>query len=439
MILPRDPWPRLPSERAQRGAMIALYTLVLAVALAEALRALGRMEGVIFSSYLDVGDAVLSGSDPYSLVANTWPPFFAIESVPLALVGRISPHLALFLWQLLGLVATWGVVKLSVEIFEDGPITFRPVSAQALALTSSAVIVPLLMTARLFDEHAQHTQVNVQVLWLVLWGFHHFRRARPGLGGLALALAASTKVIPVLLVLYLLYKRCWRETGWTLTWLVVLNLVVVGLAFGPTDGMHLWREWHVVAGRELADPTPTFMNQSLLAGVKRAVTPEGGLRDPVTYHVVSWSFASARTLFLGLTALFATILAWLFRKRPRDLTGPRAGGELALCLGAMVVVDPLAWKAHYVVLITAYAFCWWALRKGGAPRWQWALWWGSLACLTGSAAAIWGGHRSHVLESYDVILAGAVMLLVLTGSLLAGEAGRGKREVRVLFPLPSPV
>src|SRR5690242_11606143 len=99
--------------------MIALYAVVLAVALAEALRALGRMEGVIFSSYLDVGDAVLSGTDPYSITVNTWPPFFAVEAVPLALVGRISPHLALLLWQLLGLVATWGVVKLSVEFFED--------------------------------------------------------------------------------------------------------------------------------------------------------------------------------------------------------------------------------------------------------------------------------------------------------------------------------
>lgn len=420
MILPRDPWPRLRSERAQRASTVALYAVVLAVALGEALRALGRMEGVIFSSYLDVGNAVLSGSDPYALVANTWPPFFALESVPLALVGRLSPHLALFLWQVLGLLATWGTVKLSVEMFEDGPVTFWPVSAHGLALTSAAVLVPLLMTARLFDEHAQHTQINVQVLWLVLWGFHHFRRARPGLGGLSLALAASTKVVPVLLILYLLYKRCWRETRWTLVWLVILNVGLIGLAFGPTEGVHLWAEWHRVAGKELADPTPTFMNQSLLAGVKRAVTVEGGLRDPVRYSLAPWSPAGARTAFLVLAGAFAALLAWLFRKRPGDLTGPRAGGELALCLGAMVVVDPLAWKAHYVVLITAYAFCWSLLRRGGAPRWQWALWWGSLVCLTGSAAAIWGGHLSHVLESYDVILAGALMLLTLVARRLDG-------------------
>lgn len=413
MILPRDPWPSLESDRGRRTATVALYVLVLGIGLAEALRALGRMEGVIFSSYLDVGNAVLSGTDPYAITANTWPPFFLLESVPLALLGRTSPYLALFSWQLVGLVATWGVVKLSVALFEDGPITFWPVSAQGLALTSSAVIVPLLMTARLFDEHAQHTQINIQVLWLVLWAFHQFRRARPGLGGLGLALATSTKAVPVLFVGYLLYKRCWREATWTVAWVVILNLVVVGAAFGPSQTIELWSRWHSVAGRELADPTPTFMNQSLLAGLKRAFTREGGLRDPVAYSLAAWSPRATRVAFGGLALALASLLAWLFRTRPGDLTGPRAGGELALSLGAMVVVDPLAWKAHYVVLITAYAFCWWVLRRGGAPWWQWGLWWGSLACLSGSAAAVWGGHRSHVLESYDVILVGAVMLLGL--------------------------
>src|SRR4029077_2835069 len=138
---------------------------------------------------------------------------------------------------------------------------------------------------------------------------------------------------------------------------------------------------------------------------------------------------AARTLFEALAVGLAIGMAWLFRKRPGDLTGPRAGGELALCLGAMVVVDPLAWKAHYVALITAYAFCWWALRQGGAPRWQWGLWWGSLVCVSGSAAAIWGGHLSHVLESYDVILAGAGMLLVLTASRLDGWTARSELAV----------
>lgn len=409
--------------------MFALYGLVLLAAVAESLRALGRMPGVIFGSYVDVGEAVLRGADPYALAANTWPPFFLVESVPLALMSRLSPALALFLWQALGLLAIWGVVRLSVAFFEDGPITFWPRDDAHLAFTSAAVIVPFLMMARIFDEHAQHTQINVQVLFLILWAFHCFRRGRPVVGGLWLALAASTKAVPILLLGYLIYKRCWREAQWTVVWLLLLNIGLLGVVFGPSRLWELWGHWRAVAGTEVLDPTPTFMNQSLLAALKRLFTVAGGARDPVVYNVAVWSLAEVRLVFVSVAGVAALGLAWLFRGRWGDLTGPRPAAELAICLGAMVVVDPLAWKAHYVTLIAAYAFCWWSLRRrGGASRWQWGLWWGSLVCVSGSAAALWGGRTSHLLESYDVILLGAGMLLVLAGALLTRERGNEKRE-----------
>src|SRR5947207_15162311 len=51
-------------------------------------------------------------------------------------------------------------------------------------LTSTAVLVPVLMTARLLQEHLQHTQVNLYVLFLILLAFHLFQQRHHGLGGL---------------------------------------------------------------------------------------------------------------------------------------------------------------------------------------------------------------------------------------------------------------
>lgn len=419
MRLPRDAWPSAQDEHTQRRLAWACYAIVLVWALAESLRALGRMPGVIFTSYVDVGNAVITGADPYALVANTWPPFFLLVSVPLAALWRLSPALALFLWQLLGIAATWGVVRLSVALFEDGPITFWPRGDTGLAFVSAAVLVPFVMTARLFQEHAQHTQINVQVLFLVLWAWHLFRRERPVAGGLALAVAASTKAVPALLVGYLLYKRRWRDALWTGVWLVALNVVLLAVVFGPTHMAELWTRWRGVAGGELLDPTPTFMNQSLLAALKRVLTAAGGARDPIAYNVAAWSVDAVRLLFIGIAGAAALGLAWLFRRDSGSLSGPRAGAELAICLSAMVVVDPLAWKAHYVTLITAYAFCWWALRRTPGSLRYWALWWGSFACVSLSAAAIWGGRISHILESANAILIGALLLIALAISLLA--------------------
>lgn len=422
--LPRDPWPVLRSAGATRLVLGAIYALVLLAATAEIVRSLGRPHAVIFAGYVKVGDRVLAGADPYSLVLNTWPPFFLFVGAALALVAKLSATLALLLWQVGGALAIWGCCKLSAQFFlEDGDaLTFWPRDTGRPAFGTSAVLVPFLMTARLFQEHLQHTQINAQVLFLVLLAFHLFRRRRPALGGLSLAVAASTKAVPILLVPYLLYKRAWKELGWTTAFLVALNVALPAAVFGPGRALEHWRTWRAVAVRETADPTPHFMNQSFPAAAKRLLTTAGSARDPVHYAIADWSGERVRRLFFGVALAAALWLAWRFRRHPADWADRRTAAELAILLGAMVVVDPLAWKAHYVVLIVPYTFAWWALRRlpANAPgrAWRWSLWWASFACITLSAPTIVGRHARDVLESFNVILMGALMLLGLAVSLI---------------------
>ena len=422
--LPRDVWPRLHTERSTRSVMVGIYILVLLSAAAEIGRSLGRMHAVIFSGYVQLGDVVLAGGDPYSVTLNTWPPFFSFVAAALAFVSRWSAPLALLCWQVGGALAIWGCCRLSAQLIagEDAPVTFWPRDGDHLAFTSSLVVVPFLMMARLFQEHLQHTQVNAQVLFLVLLAFQLFRRAHPAAGGLSLAVAASAQAMPILFVPYLLYKRAWRELGWTALFLGVLNVVLPWLAFGPARANALWTSWRAVAGSMTADPTPHFMNQSLSAALKRLFSVVGSARDPIHYAVVDWPENTVRWVFVGLAFLAALWLAWRFLGHPRDWRDPRVGAELAILVGAMVVVDPLAWKAHYVALIVPYTFVWWALRRRppDAPgrAWRWALWWGSFACITLSAPALVGRHARDVLESLNVILIGALLLLVLAISLI---------------------
>jgi alpha-1,2-mannosyltransferase len=399
VIAPRDT--RLP-----RWAMVAVYAVVLLWAGLEVLRALGRVDAVVFTGYVQVGEAVLRGASPYGgglAVINTWPPFFFFVGAALALLARLSLLGALFLWQALGVLAIWGCLKLCARLYlEDGcDLTFWPRGAERLAFVSAGVLVPFAMTARLFQEHVQHTQINVQVLWLVLGAFVLFREKRPALGGLSLALAASVKAVPVAFVAYLLYKRAWRETAWTVGFLVLLNVVLPAAVFGPHQTLEYWRRWRAVSDAQVAGAaTAHYYNQSLLAALKR-LAPD-----------------VARPLFLALAGAGAAALAWLLRDDPPDLQDPRTAAELAVCLVALIVVDPLAWKAHYVTLIAAYMFCWSALRRHPAPgRWRWALWWGSFACLTLSAPVFVGERINNALETGNVILIGALLVLALALSL----------------------
>src|SRR5512135_1465241 len=313
--LPRDAWPHLADGDATRRAQIAVYSIVLLLAIAEVVRSLGRQHAVIFEGYVQVGDLVLAGGDPYSLRLNTWPPFFFLVGGGLSLLAKVSPTIALLLWQIGDVLAIWGCCRLSARLFapDDRGPTFWPRDGE-LAFGSADVLVPFLMTARLFQEHVQHTQINAQILFLVLLAFTLFRERRMVVGGLSLAVAASTKAVPVLLLPYLLYKRAWRALGWTAAFLLVLNIALPSVVFGPARMLADWRTWRAVAARETADPTPHFMNQSFPAALKRLFTNAGSARDPIHYAVSDWSTRGVQTLFVA-SALAAVVgLAYRFRR-----------------------------------------------------------------------------------------------------------------------------
>jgi len=396
--------------------------LLLCLAALEVARSVGRLDRVIFASYVDVGETVLQGGDPYGPhfttwpPTNTWPPFFLFIGAGIALLARVSLAGTLLLWQVGCVAAIWGTCRLLARLVDEEPPAF----------SAAATLVPVLMTARLFQEHLQHTQVNFYLVFLVVLAFLLFRRRREAWGGLALAAAASAKALPIVFLPYLLYKRAWRAAAWTAGFLVVLNVVLPYAVFGPARTGEHWRAWRGIAAAEIADPTPQHMNQSLLASLKRLLTTEGGARDPVQYAVAAWSTERAVRGFYVLAGLGALGLAFAFRRHPPalDAPPPTLAAELAVCLAAMTLVSPLAWKAHFVTLLPAYWLAWRALRGRGA----WGVWWASFACLTLSAPALVGNRLNDVLESLNVITVGALLVL--------GLALWGGAALRPLPPLP---
>lgn len=92
-----------------------------------------------------------------------------------------------------------------------------------------------------------------------------------------------------------------------------------------------------------------------------------------------------------------------------------------MSLVAMTLVTPLAWKAHYVTLLPGYWFLWWAPR----PRWATGMVAVSALLVTASAPAVVGRGAAAVLESWNVIAVGALIVLAL-----------GVAVLRRLPPLP---
>jgi hypothetical protein len=430
VVIPRDSWPRLGSPTATRVAIATIYALVLLVALAEMARSLTRADRLDYTNYPILGEVVLAGGDPYDNAYNSWPPFFLLVAALLGLGSRISSVATLGVWQLASVLAAWGSLKLLVRCFvADGrTLTFWPRSPDRLAFVSAPVIVPLLVTARLFLDNLQHGQINAQLLFLSLLAFVLFREGRPIAGALALALAASIKAAPILLLGYLAYKRCWREIGWTIGFLVVLNLVVPLAIFGADEVATQWKSWHAVVGGELQKPIAHHPNQALQSALKRYLTAEGGSTNPLQVSIAAWSTATVARVFWCLAALALAGLAWAFRRDPRDLSDRRCAGEYAICLAAMTLVSPLAWTAHFVTLLAPAVLVWTALRElpsgTAARRRRMGVWWAAFVCVTFSAQGFVGWAWSGWLESLSVITLGALLLVGLAISALPALAPR---------------
>jgi glycosyl transferase family 87 len=390
-------------SQAVRRTLAALLVPLVAW---EVARSLVRIDGVVFHDYLRVGQVVLQHGDPYATLSfDTWPPFFIVIAVALTELARISRVGALLIWQLGSVAAGWAAYRLLPRLAGDAP---EP-------LTASATLVPLLMTARLLMEHLESTQINLYLLFLVLVAFDLFRRRRQAWGGLALATAISVRAVPILFLAYLVYKRAWRPAVWTTGFLVVLNVVLPLVVFGPAVSVERWKEWRAVAAAETANPTPMFPNQSLLAALRRVLTREAGARDPIQYAVAAWPPARVVQLFYALLGLGALAFAFAFRRNPPGLDDPSMLSELAVGLCILPLVSPLAWKAHFVTLLAGYWLIWRVMQRAQVRRrWVSALWWGSFACLTLSAPALISTDGRSIVESLNVITVGALIVLGLT-------------------------
>src|SRR2546425_7120931 len=160
-VIPRDPWPRLGSERATRLAIATIYTLVLLVALAEGARSLARADRLDYAYYPKLGEVVLSGGDPYANAFNTWPPFFLLVAARLALGSRVSAVGTVFAWQLASVLAVWGTLKLLARSFEDGGSALTFWNERSEEHTSELQSLAYLVCRLLLEKKKKSPHENV--------------------------------------------------------------------------------------------------------------------------------------------------------------------------------------------------------------------------------------------------------------------------------------
>jgi hypothetical protein len=305
------------------------------------------------AGYVQVGDLVLSGRHPYRDAApgiSTWPPFFWIIAVPLALASRLSAGATRVGWLAVNWLALYAVLALSVRLVHNRRLAFSGDGSDGrVPLASAIVLVPLLLTLRYVLSNFEHLQINVLWLAIVLGGLALVARGRQTWGAVAIGAAAALKVMPALFIPYFLWRRQLRAALLTAAWAALFTLSPVAV-FGWSRYVDYLRAWRqaVEAGWGVGR-----MNQSVYAMLDRLIGHRlvpfaaAGVNDlPASGVSAVW------LAFLATLAAVAVLAAWTMR-------GPLSAGtvdrrplaEWSAVLLVAALFGTVCWKAYLVVAL----------------------------------------------------------------------------------------
>ena len=291
-----------------------------------------------FDTYYMAAYAAGHGVDPYDLEAlevlaaeigvprvilYTYPPFFTLLILPL---GYMPYQTAMVIWHLANLL----MVALSIWL------TARALSLQLNA--THALVVGLSFFV--FDPIVYNVnigQVNLVILLLLAGTAWAWVRQREALAGVALGLAVSIKVAPIVLLAYFLWKR-----GIRLVIAAIVTIVACAAIGYLALGAQATIQFIPILTEFASEVDPWIANQSLAGFLGRIFIGDQYV-SPLTYNP---GLAAGLRYAIG-AVLIGVAGVVLIRSRRKDVFHL----EFSLVLILFALVNSTTWVHHLVWLV----------------------------------------------------------------------------------------
>ena len=299
-----------------------------------------------------------------------YPPTIALLVLPLTLFSFLT---ATRIWFFLNVLLWLGSAVLMGELISSALAGFKlaahPDSARPGAphlrlrdwlstLSPRATFVIglaafLCLTPFPLDLGLQLGQVNVLILFLTLLALWLARGRRLALAGAVLALAASIKILPAIIIIYFLLRGRWRVVAGALAGFA--GVLVVMLAVMGVSGVLAMRA--IVGGSATA--SLLYHNQSL-ARVPMWIGFELGFR-PSTLTFLLGDVLLALVL-LGFGAGVLIVVRASHRREPAPVDPASAFGVqdvlgFGWAAATMLLISPVVWGHYFAWLLPSCAIC----------------------------------------------------------------------------------
>ncbi|MEK6303204.1 MAG: glycosyltransferase family 87 protein [Acidobacteriota bacterium] len=353
------------AHRLRRILLLSLTVITLAI-----LGFVFTRNLIDFPVYYAAGRSLVSGrTDLYSadfaagrVMDYRYPPFFVLAFVPLWLIPY---SIAAYIWYLLEVFQIIGCVVILRRVIGPERLTWKVWLITALAVGQYYVMV------------LHYGNAHLMAVFLLFVAFYFAFREKNLHGALAMSLAITIKITPLLLLPYFALKRKTRFLLLTGALLIAANLAPAAY-FGFKQNAELLKAWYgnVVAGQEFHEANGPI-NLSLKGQLRRYFTRvdySQRVDGDVQYPAVNAASLSARqtdTAWMIVAAIvFSAALAVVWkssRRRPGESAPGRSGereregehdwfaGQAALEFGLMICVGlfigPLTSKIYFIALL----------------------------------------------------------------------------------------
>ena len=305
-----------------------------------------------FPVYYSAGQSLINGrTDLYSpdfaqgrVMDYRYPPFFLLALVPLWLLPY---KVAAYVWYLIAILEIAGCV------FILNRQTDFTQSAKAAWLIISLVV------GQYFVMILHYGNAHLMAVFLLFVSFYFAVRRKNFSAAIAMALAITIKLTPILILPYFALKKRWEFLSLVAALLIAINLAPAAY-FGFEKNAQLLKSWyeHVVADQEFHEMNGP-VNLSLKGQLRRLFSQvdyservDGDVQYP-SVNVATVSPEIIEKFWIALAALmfFSTLaLIWVGPKESINYER-RVVLELSLMVCLMVFAEPLTSKIYFIALL----------------------------------------------------------------------------------------
>jgi hypothetical protein len=193
-----------------------------------------------FNIFISASKDLLLGKNIYQIQYNEWYHYYydILFALILSPFTYLSLYIVKFIWLLLNVFFVYRIWKILMDWL---PLSLLRQNNKILFIFLSFVFI-----LSFIRDNFHVAQVTIFILYLTLEGLFFINNNRIITGSILIALGINIKLLPIVLIPYLIYRKEWKSTLYILGFIFVFLFLPIGFIGFDYNKFLLIERWHLI-------------------------------------------------------------------------------------------------------------------------------------------------------------------------------------------------